>query len=163
MNQTDKTVKFFSWLFLSTGIFAIVGAIYTWGEGPLYQQNDLLTALVPWADLVITGPLSLIAAYGIKHKKDWGIIVGLMTCGIYLFGSVLVYITLVWQGAPYPLHLALPPLIGIALGIGYPLWIFLRTEYVFIAPNPRNPGRRFLVTKGSKYSYGSIMKDPALD
>ena len=123
MEQTGKTIKNIAWIFFSTGIFAIVGALYTWGEGPLYYQDDLLTALVPWADLVITGPISILAAYGINTKKHWGMIAGLLACGIYLFGSVLVYITLIWEGAPYPLQLALPPLAGIAISIGYPYWI----------------------------------------
>ena len=87
MKQSNKIEKFISWMFLSTGVFAIVGALYTWGEGPLYLEDDLLTALVPWADLLFTGPLSILAAYGIFIRKDWGHVVGLMVCGIYLFGS----------------------------------------------------------------------------
>ncbi|MCJ7717348.1 MAG: hypothetical protein MUO54_12630, partial [Anaerolineales bacterium] len=92
MNTSDKFTKFFSWLFLSTGIFAILGALYTWGEGPLFSQDDLLLTLVPWADLIITGPLSLLAAVGVGMKKRWGTLIALMTCGIYIFGSALVYI-----------------------------------------------------------------------
>ena len=91
MNQTVKTAKLFSWLFLSTGIFAIVGALYTWGDGPIYQQKDLLAVLVPWADLLITGPLSLLAAYGVWKRALGGFILGLLVSGIYLFGSGLVW------------------------------------------------------------------------
>jgi len=47
MNQIDKTRKFFSWLLLSTGVFAIMGAIYTWGEGPIIAQDDLLQFWFP--------------------------------------------------------------------------------------------------------------------
>ena len=130
MNQTVKTAKLFCWLFLSTGIFAIVGALYTWGDGPIYQQKDLLSVLVPWADLLITGPLSLLAAYGVGKRLSWSTALGLMVCGIYLFGSALVYISLVWNGAPYPLELALPPIIGIGFGIIYPVWV-LRNSQVF--------------------------------
>ena len=130
MNQAAKTSKFFSWLFLSTGIFAIAGALYTWGDGPIYQQKDLLAVLVPWADLLITGPLSLLAAYGVWKRLSWGTVLGLMVCGIYLFGSALVYISLLWNGAPYPLELALPPIVGIGFGIIYPIWV-LRTLRLF--------------------------------
>lgn len=130
MNKTRKTIIFISWLFFSTGIFAILGALYTWGDGPLHLEEDLLTALVPWADLLVTGPLSIAAAYGIYARKDWGHITGLMTSGIYIFGSALVYIALIWQGAPYPLHLALPPLLGIGIGFGYPIWI-IRGGYLY--------------------------------
>lgn len=123
MNQIVKTSKLFSWLFLSTGIFAIVGALYTWGDGPIYNQMDLLIVLVPWADLLITGPLSLLAALGVWKMRSWGFTLGLMVCGIYLFGSALVYITLIWNGAPYPPELVYPPILGIGFGITYPIWL----------------------------------------
>lgn len=123
MNRIEKNTRIFSWLFLATGIFAIVGALYTWGDGLITSQNDLLLVLVPWGDLLITGPISLLAAYGVIKRKPWGQILGLMASGIYLFGSGLVYITLAWQGAPYPLDLVLPPLAGIAIGISFPIWV----------------------------------------
>lgn len=134
MNQTAKTSKLFSWLFLSTGIFAIVGALYTWGDGPLYDQKDLLAALIPWADLVITGPLSLLAAFGVWKTRSWGYILGLMVCGIYFFGSALVYIGLIWDGAPYPLKLALPPVIGIGFSIFYPIWLLKNLQVFSFRP-----------------------------
>jgi len=130
MNQTVKTSKFYSWLFLSTGIFAIVGALYTWGDGPIYHQKNLVAVLVPWADLLITGPLSLLAAFGVWKTRSWGYLLGLMVCGIYLFGSALVYIALIWNGAPYPSELVYPPILGIGFGIAYPIWV-LRNSQVF--------------------------------
>lgn len=134
MNQTVKTANFFSWLFLSTGVFAIVGALYTWGDGPIYHQNDLLAVLIPWADLLITGPLSLLAAFGVWKRKSWGFTLGLMVCGIYLFGSALVYISLLWNGAPYPLELALPPIVGIGFGIIYPTWVLKNPQVLTLHP-----------------------------
>jgi hypothetical protein len=128
MNQTVKISEFFSWLFLSTGIFAIVGALYTWGDGPIYHQKDLLAVLIPWADLLITGPLSLLAAFGVWKMRSWGYLLGLMVCGIYLFGSALVYISLIWNGAPYPPELAYPPILGIGFGITYPIWALNHTQ-----------------------------------
>ncbi|NQS92614.1 MAG: hypothetical protein HQ574_09415 [Chloroflexi bacterium] len=80
--------------------------------------------MVPWGDLLITGPLSLLAAFGVARRKSWGYVVGLMVCGIYLFGSALVYISLIWDGAPYPLKLVFPPVVGIGFGISFPIWIF---------------------------------------
>jgi hypothetical protein len=130
MNQTAKTCNFFSWLFLSTGVFAIVGALYTWGNGPIYLQKDLLTVLIPWADLLITGPLSLLAAIGVWRRKSWGFLLGLMACGMYLFGSALVYVSLLWNGAPFPIELVFPPVVGIVFGIFFPIWV-LRNPRVF--------------------------------
>ncbi len=65
MNIKIAPQKLFAWFFLSTGIFAIIGALYSWGQGPIFLQKDLLIVLVPWADLLITGPLSLLAAFGV--------------------------------------------------------------------------------------------------
>ena len=135
MNQTVKTSKFFSWLFLSTGIFAIVGALYTWGDGPIYHQRDLLAVLVPWADLLITGPLSILAAFGVWKMRSWGFSLGLMVCGIYLFGSALVYIALIWNGAPYPPELAYPPILGIGFGIAYPIWLLKYPQALNLRPD----------------------------
>ncbi len=163
MNQNDKAIKFITWIFLSTGVFAIVGAVYTWGDGPLYQQDDLLTALVPWADLVITGPLSILAAYGIINRKNWGFITGLLVCGIYLFGSVLVYITLVWQGAPYPLHLALPPLAGIGIGIGFPIWINQRWSFTLTAVKAKHTSPRRTKNRIIQNPFPNLLKDSSLE
>lgn len=134
MNQTVKTAKFISWFFLLTGIFAIVGALYTWGDGPIYHQKDLLTVLIPWADLLITGPLSLLAAFGVWNRKSWGFLLGLMVCGIYLFGSALVYISLLWNGAPYPFELVFPPIVGILFSISYPIWILKNPHVLNLHP-----------------------------
>lgn len=134
MNQTVKTAKFISWFFLLTGIFAIVGALYTWGDGPIYHQKDLLTILIPWADLLITGPLSLLAAFGVWNRKSWGFLLGLTVCGIYLFGSALVYISLLWNGAPYPFELVFPPVVGILFSISYPIWILKNPHVLNLHP-----------------------------
>ena len=123
MDQIEKNTRIFSWLFLSTGVFAIVGALYTWGEGLIFTQEHLLSVLVPWGDLLITGPLSLVAAFGVGKRKSWGQICGKMVCGIYIFGSALVYISLAWHGTPYPIQLALPPLAGVAIGVSFPVWV----------------------------------------
>jgi hypothetical protein len=134
MDQIMKTSRFFSWLFLSTGIFAIVGALYTWGDGPIYLQDDLVAVLVPWADLLVTGPLSILAAYGVWKRTSWGLILGLFVCGIFFFGSALVYISLIWNGPPYPLELALPPVVGIGFSIVFPIWTLKNLEMFNFLP-----------------------------
>ena len=58
-----------------------------------------------------------------------------MVCGIYLFGSALVYIALVWNGPTYPLKLALPPLIGIGFSIIYPIWLMKKMDISGLIPS----------------------------
>ena len=91
-NNSHTTSRLFAGLFLSTGVFALVGALFTWGEGWLFYQKDLTISLIPLTDLIFTAPLSLLAGYGIWVKKSCGIALGLVTSGVYMFGSVQVYI-----------------------------------------------------------------------
>jgi hypothetical protein len=61
--------KLFGILFLATGCFAIVGGLCTWGVGNIFFQQELENVLIPWADIILTGPLSLICGYGILKKQ----------------------------------------------------------------------------------------------
>jgi hypothetical protein len=49
----------FGILFILTGVFAIAGGLYTWGDGSIFSKTELLTVLIPWADIILTGPISL--------------------------------------------------------------------------------------------------------
>lgn len=110
--------KLFGLLFILTGIFAIVGGLYTWGDGAIFSKTELLTVLIPWADIILTGPLSLVCGYGILKKMKWGSILGLMTSGIYIFGSVLVFITMIWNH-DYSVFLILPSVSGFLIGTSF--------------------------------------------
>jgi hypothetical protein len=123
MNNSYKSSRLFAWLFLSTGIFAIVGSLFTWGRGWLFYQKDLTISLIPLADLIFTAPLSLLAGYGIWAKKSWGIVLGLVTSGVYMFGSVQVYIMVFWKVPPYPLLLVIPPLFGFGIALSFLIWV----------------------------------------
>jgi len=109
----------FAWLFFTTGVFSIVGSLFSWGEGWLFDQFNLSSGLIPLGDLILTAPLSLIAAYGLWCKKVWGIYTGLLTSGIYSFGSVLVFISVIWKGSPYPVQLIIPPVVGCVISISF--------------------------------------------
>lgn len=111
-------------MFLSTGIFAIAGALYTWGDGWLFAQDELDLFLLPFADLLLTGPLCFCVAWGLRRRKDWAMFLGLLACGILLFGSLLVYIKVFWWGRPYPLKLILPPVFGIGLAFFFTREVF---------------------------------------
>lgn len=114
-----KTMKkIFGILFLLTGIFAILGGLYTWGDGSIFLQTELLTVLIPWADVIFTGPISLISSYGILKNKRWGNVCGLLTSGTYIFGSILVFITIFWN-TNYSLFLFIPSVSGLLIGIGF--------------------------------------------
>lgn len=113
----------FALLFFTTGIFAVAGSLVSWGEGWLFSQSRLSTVLLPLGDLILTGPLSLVSAYALWSKRGWGIYTGLLTSGIYLFGSVLVFISLIWTGKPYPLRLIIPPIFGVSIAVSFVIWV----------------------------------------
>ena len=108
--------KAFGILFILTGVFAIAGGFYTWGEGNIFIQNELLKVWIPWADIIFTGPLSLVCGYGILKNQYWGKILGLSTSGIYVFGSVLVFISVLWN-SNYSIYLLIPAFSGLLIGM----------------------------------------------
>jgi hypothetical protein len=110
--------KAFGILFILTGFFAIAGGLYTWGDGSIFSQTELLTVLIPWADIILTGPISLICGYGIIKKMKWGRDFGLITSGIYIFGSLLVFISIFWNN-DYSVFLMVPSISGLLIGTGY--------------------------------------------
>lgn len=110
--------KTFGLLFMLTGIFAIAGGLYTWGDGSIFAQTELVKVLIPWADIVLTGPISLVGGYGMLKNQYWGKILGLITSGIYIFGSVLVFVSVFWN-ADYSVFLILPASSGFLIGLGF--------------------------------------------
>lgn len=108
----------FGKLFILTGIFAIVGALYTWGDGIIFSQSELAKTLIPWADIILTGPLSIICGYGILKSRYWGESLSLLVSGIYIFGSLLVFISIFWN-SNYSIFLIIPALSGLLIGLGY--------------------------------------------
>ena len=123
--------KLFSILFFTTGVFALVGSLFCWGDGWLFEQTNLQRIILPLADLILTAPLSLLTAYGIASKKYWGIYFGIFTAGIYSLGSLLVFISVFWNGYPYPIQLIIPPIFGLSITILYLIWVLKNYKIVF--------------------------------
>lgn len=117
-----QTNKIFAFLFISTGFFAVIGALFTWGDGWLFAKENADNMLLPLADLIVSGPISLLAAFGVLYKKRWGNAIGLVTCGVYIFGSVLVYILVFKNGNPYPVRFLIPPIFGLGISIWFIFW-----------------------------------------
>jgi hypothetical protein len=76
------------------------------------------------ADLLMAGPLSLLAGGCLLAKKRWGVLLGMVVSGIYLFGAAQVFIVIFWNGTPYPWQLFVPPLFGIAIATGFIMWVY---------------------------------------
>ncbi|MBI1307290.1 MAG: hypothetical protein GC181_11870 [Bacteroidetes bacterium] len=111
-------IKLFGILFILTGIFAILGGLYTWGDGPLLNQTELIKLLIPAADVILTGPASLICGYGVLKKLYWADLIAIAVSGIYIFGSVLVFISLLWN-QNFSALLIIPAVSGFSIGLGF--------------------------------------------
>lgn len=114
--------RLFGILFILTGFFALIGGLYTWGDGSIFIQSQLVNILIPWADIILTTPLSIICGYGILKNKYWGKILALNASGIYVFGSVLVFISLFWN-KDYSILLIIPALSGLLIGLSYTVFV----------------------------------------
>ena len=110
--------KIFGILFLLTGIFALLGGLYTWGDGNVFDQNELAKILIPLADIIVTTPISIAAGYGLIKNRRWGGKLALMASGIYIFGSVMVFISIIWN-SNYDLLLIVPAISGMFIGLVY--------------------------------------------
>lgn len=131
----DKSMKkLFGTLFILTGIFAIAGGLYTWGDGSILSQYDLVKVMIPWADIVFTGPLSIICGLGISRNKNWAIILGLVTSGVYIFGSILVFISLIWN-KDCSIYLIIPAISGLLIGLGF-ITLIITKKYDFNSSKP---------------------------
>lgn len=120
----NKTNYIFRILFISIGIFALVGGLCTWGEGSIFEQSELIKVLIPWADILVTSPLSVMAGYGILKDRNWGQLLGLSISGIYVFGSVLVFVCVVWSHN-YDFCLIIPASFGFIIGFVYVFMILV--------------------------------------
>jgi hypothetical protein len=107
----------------------MIGGFYTWGDGSIFSKTELVMVLIPWADIILTGPLSILSGYGILKNIKWGKILGLLTSGIYILGSVLVFITIVWN-KDYSIFLMVPSFSGLLIGVGFA--VFTIREKTFI-------------------------------
>jgi hypothetical protein len=130
LDTRPKQATAFGILFLLTGIFSFVSSLFAWGEGWLFSIITLNSFLLPMADLLITVPLSFITAYSILTKKRWGSNFGILTVGVYLFGSILVFITLLWKGQPYPILFLIPSVTGFVFALTYFIWVLSDRTYL---------------------------------
>lgn len=118
--------KFYSVLFILTGVLAIIGGLYTWGDGNILLQNELVQVLIPWADIIITGPLSIIGGIGLRKRKHAAFRLCTAVSGIYIFGSVMVFITMIWNKS-LSIFLLIPALSGLMIGVAFLLFISRNT------------------------------------
>ncbi len=115
--------KIFAILFILTGFFAIIGGLYTWGEGSILKQNELVKVLIPWADIVLTGPLSIVSGFGLLKNKSWAKVFSLNLSGIYVFGSILVFTSIIWNN-DFSIYLIVPSLTGFLIGLSYTILVW---------------------------------------
>ncbi len=122
--------KIYGIFFILTGIFALVGGLFTWGTGPIWEEGEIIKKLLPLADLLLATPLSLLAGAGLLSKKAWGTVFGLVSCGIYLYGSAQVYIIMT-ENEDFNILWTIPTVFGVVfsgLFINYSINVLEKRE-----------------------------------
>ena len=102
----------------------MIGGVYSWGEGFIFSQKEISKILLPLSDLFLAGPLSLFTAIGIYHQKAWGFFLGILLSGVFIHGSVLVFISEIHRGLPANLSYIIPALLGLIFSIAFAYWTF---------------------------------------
>ena len=97
----------------------IRSSLSAWGSGWLFEQIPGYDLTLPMADLWLTAPISLIAAHGLFREKRYGMVLGLVASGIYLLGSVIVYLYEFWVLASPSWYMIIPPIFGVAISVGF--------------------------------------------
>lgn len=120
--------KRFGILFILTGLFAIIGGLYTWGKGNIFHQSELIEVLIPWADIILSGPLSIVGGIGLWYHKSWAVWLGATISGIYIFGSTLVFITIFWD-MNLSFFLLVPALCGLLIGVFFIFLVMTRATF----------------------------------
>lgn len=134
-NKTASEQRLFAILFLTISAFALIGSLYTWGSGLLFDQQKSHELLLPIVDLILTFPLSFAAGYLLLKDHRLGFILGLILAGSLLYGSIAVYIELYLMES-YSWRLAAPPIAGIALSVVYFNWCYQLYSHDFeTSPN----------------------------
>ena len=124
MFSFNNTIHFFAITFFAMGIFALIGGIYTWGEGYVFWQKETSKVLLPLSDLFLAGPMALITALGIYQRKVWGFFLGILLVGIFIHGSVLVFISEIHGGLPISLKNVIPASLGFIFSVAFAGWAF---------------------------------------
>lgn len=121
MEQVNTFSKFLGMWCIMTGVFALIGSLYTWGAGVIFTVADPNLSLMT-TDLVLTAPLSLFLGYSILKRKSWAKQLSLMVAGILIYGSIAVYSSELIQGGPYNALLLIPPFFGLIQSIFLIYW-----------------------------------------
>ena len=106
----------FGILFLVTGFLALIGALYTWGRGPIWTAEPVF-ALIPLADLLLAAPASVVAGIALLLKKSWALRWTLLVSGMYVYGSILVWLLLLLFPHYRSPELWIAPVWGLLLAI----------------------------------------------
>lgn len=131
-NNCRKFTTFLTISIYATGFFALIGALYRWGEGSLFNAPENSNLTIYLADIILAAPVSFLSAYCMSKYPHWGIIFGNITAGIYLYGSAMVYISIIQNIFDPALKLIIPPIFGICLSIAIIYWSILLLKDVKI-------------------------------
>ena len=121
MESSKSFSRILGYWCIGTGIFALIGSLYTWGEGILFTiASPHIPVMV--TDLILMVPFSFILGIAILNMKNWAKQLSLFYAGMTIYSSFLVYSTLFVIGPPYDTILMLIPIFGILQSLVLIYW-----------------------------------------
>lgn len=115
-------------LFMATGFFAMLGSIYSWGDGLLFRIQAGVNFNILVTDLVLAGPFSLVVGVALFNMHQRALVLGILACGMYLYGSVLIYVYM-WQYGDFQWLLFVPATFGLLFTVYYYFWTMFQLSH----------------------------------
>ena len=109
--------KAVSWLFILTGLFAIIGALFSWGSGWLFDQPSSPATSLIYADLILAGPLAVLAGILKLNNLKYANAALLTSSGLMIYGSVQVWVMILMNQVPNNALFWIPSIFGFALAL----------------------------------------------
>ncbi len=121
MDSSKSFSRLLGYWCIAVGIFALIGSLYTWGEGILFSiSSPHIPVMV--TDLLLVTPTALILGIAILTRKSWAKQLAQFYAGMIIYSSVIVYSTVLLIGPPYDIILLVIPIFGIIQAFLLVIW-----------------------------------------
>lgn len=116
MARIELVFRVFGLVFILFGLFAIGGSILLWGEGFYFTFPKDLDLAIPTADIFVNGPASILTGIGLWRMRKWGYAMAWFTAGLYMYGSVEIFVWAFQDGKLTP-EIVIPQSLAVATAL----------------------------------------------
>lgn len=110
-------VKILAVLLFLFGLFAFFGSLFLWGEGFILQFPEGVDLSFPVADILVNAPGCIVASVGLWKLRRYGYVAAQIVAGIFMYGSVKIFVGVVQGGLPSTVEIIGPQVVGVIVAI----------------------------------------------